>query len=87
MQLLELMEEALCLVKTTPKHGTTYFEILRARYFDAYCTSNEEAYLSLILLFLKAVCCHPFTTNAPEPTKHLAEVNAPMHFLRLADIV
>ena len=28
MQLLELMEEALCLVKTTPKHGTTYFEIL-----------------------------------------------------------
>ena len=47
MQLLELMEEALCLVKTTPKHGTIYFEILRARYFDAYCTSNEEAYLSL----------------------------------------
>lgn len=47
MQLLELMEEALCLVKTTPKYGNIYFEILRARYFDAYCTSNEEAYLSL----------------------------------------
>ena len=47
MQLLELMEEALCLVKTTPKHGTTYFEILRARYFDAYCKTNEDAFLSL----------------------------------------
>ena len=47
MQLLELMEEALCLVKTTPKHGAIYFDILRARYFDVYCTSNEEAYLSL----------------------------------------
>ena len=47
MQLLEVMEEALLLVKTTPTHGAMYFNILRARYFDAYCTSNEEAYLSL----------------------------------------
>ena len=25
----------------------TYFNILQARYFDVYCTSNEEAYLNL----------------------------------------
>ncbi len=47
MQLLELMEKALMLVKTTPGHGGIYFDILRARYFDAYCTSNEDAFLSL----------------------------------------
>ena len=35
MQLLEVMEEALLLVKATPTHGAMYFNILRARYFDA----------------------------------------------------
>ena len=46
-QLLEVMEEALLLVKTTPTHGAMYFNILRARYFDAYCKTNEDAFLSL----------------------------------------
>ena len=47
MQLLEVMEEALLLVKATPTHGAMYFNILRARYFDAYCKTNEDAFLSL----------------------------------------
>lgn len=47
MQLLSVMENALVLVKDTPPNGGTYFNILQARYFDVYCTSNEEAYLNL----------------------------------------
>lgn len=47
MQLLSVMEDALVLVKDTPPNGGTYFNILQARYFDVYCTSNEEAYLNL----------------------------------------
>lgn len=43
MQLLSVMEDALVLVKDTPPNGGTYFNILQARYFDVYCTSNEEA--------------------------------------------
>lgn len=47
MQLLEVMEDALLLLKTTPTHGGMYFDIIRTRYFDAYCTTNEEAFLAL----------------------------------------
>jgi len=47
MQLLEVMEEALVLVKTSSQHGNMYYDILRARYFDAYCTTNEDAFLQL----------------------------------------
>lgn len=47
MQLLSVMEEALVLVKETPPNGNTYYNILQARYFDVYCTSNEQAFLSL----------------------------------------
>ena len=47
MELLSVMEEALVLVKGTPPNGGTYYSILQARYFDVYCTSNEEAYLNL----------------------------------------
>ena len=47
MQLLNIMEDALILLKTTPTHGGMYFDIIRARYFDAYCQTNEDAYLSL----------------------------------------
>ena len=47
MQLREVMEEALLLVKSTANHGGTYFDILRTRYFDAYCKTNEDAFLSL----------------------------------------
>jgi len=47
MQLLSLLEDALMLVKDDPKHGKKYYDLLRTRYFDAYCTSNEEAFLTL----------------------------------------
>lgn len=47
MELLSVMEDALVLVKDTPPSGVTYYNILRARYFDIYCTSNEDAYLNL----------------------------------------
>lgn len=47
MQLLSLLEDALLLVKDGPEPGARYYEILRARYFDAYCRSNEDAYLAL----------------------------------------
>ena len=47
MQLLSIMEDALILLKTTPTHGGIYFDIIRTRYFDAYCTTNEDAFLSL----------------------------------------
>lgn len=47
MELLSLMEDALVLVKGTPPNGGMYYNILQARYFDAYCTSNEDAYLNL----------------------------------------
>jgi len=47
MQLLNIMEDALILLKTTPTHGGLYYDIVRARYFDAYCKTNEDAFLSL----------------------------------------
>lgn len=47
MQMLSLLESALLLVKSDPSHGGRYYDILRTRYFDAYCTSNEDAFLSL----------------------------------------
>lgn len=47
MQLLSILEDALLLVKEDYTHGKRYYEILRARYFDAYCKSNEDAFLSL----------------------------------------
>jgi len=47
MQLLSLLEEALMFVKDDPKHGKKYYELLRTRYFDAYCRSNEDAFLAL----------------------------------------
>lgn len=47
MQLLGIMERALVLVRAEPKYGTMYYDILHARFFDAYCTSNEDAFLRL----------------------------------------
>ena len=47
MQLLSILEDALLLVKDTPKTGKRYYDILRVRYFDAFCYSNEEAFLTL----------------------------------------
>lgn len=47
MQLLSLLEDALVLLKDTPPNGGTFYNIIKARYFDCYCKSNEEAYLNL----------------------------------------
>ncbi len=47
MQLLELMDKALLLVKSEPKDGEMYYRILQARYYDAFCKSNEDAFLTL----------------------------------------
>ena len=47
MQLLAIMEEALMLVKADPSYGQMYYSILHERYFNAYCKSNEDAYLNL----------------------------------------
>jgi len=46
MQLLAIME-ALLLVKADPSNGQMYYSILHERYFNAYCRSNEDAYLNL----------------------------------------
>lgn len=45
LQLLELLEEALVLVKEDPRHDGIYYRILKARYFNVYCRSNEDAFL------------------------------------------
>lgn len=47
MQLLSLLEEALVLVREDPRHNGLYYKILQARYFNAYCRSNEDAYLDI----------------------------------------
>ena len=47
MQLLDLMDEALLLVKTEPNGGEMYYRLLSKRYYDAYCRSNEDAFLAL----------------------------------------
>ena len=47
MQLLNIMEDALVLLKSTPTHGGMYCDIIRTRYFDAYCNTNEDAFLAL----------------------------------------
>lgn len=47
MQLLDLMDEALLLVKTDPNHGEMYYKLLVTRYYDPYCTSNEDAFLAM----------------------------------------
>lgn len=47
MQLLAILEDALLLVKEDSTRGKRYYEILRARFFDAYNKTNEDAFLSL----------------------------------------
>ena len=47
MQLLDLLEEALMLVRDDPRHDQIYYKILNARYFDCYCKSNEDAFLHI----------------------------------------
>ena len=45
MYLLEVMEEALMIVRDVPRCGDIYYKILNARYFDCCCKSNEDAFL------------------------------------------
>jgi hypothetical protein len=47
MELLTILERALMLVKSDPAHGKQFYRILQMRYFNAYCNSNEDAFLSL----------------------------------------
>jgi len=47
MQLLDLMDEALLLVRGEPGFGELYYQILAKRYYNALCTSNEDAILTL----------------------------------------
>ena len=48
MQLLDLMDEALLLVRTEPECGEMYYQLLAKRYYDALCRSNDAA--------LRAIC-------------------------------
>ena len=45
MYLLEILEDALMLVRDDPRCGGIYYKILSARYFDCYCKTNEDAFL------------------------------------------
>ena len=45
MYLLEVLEDALMVVRDDPHYGGIYYKILNARYFDCYCKSNEDAFL------------------------------------------
>ena len=47
MQFLMLLEETLLRVRDEPKCGDFYYQMLKVRYFDAYCSSNEDAFLTL----------------------------------------
>lgn len=40
--LLELMEDALLLLKSYPDNGELYYKLLRYRFFDSYGNTNEE---------------------------------------------
>ncbi len=47
MQLLSIMEEALIRLKDEGAGNGMYYDLIRTRYFDSYCNSNEDAYLTL----------------------------------------
>lgn len=47
MELLSILESALLLLREDPRHGLLYYKMLSTRYFDAYCKSNEDAFLAL----------------------------------------
>ena len=47
MPLLSILESALVLMKDDPRHGDLYYKILSGRYFNAYCKTNEDAFLTL----------------------------------------
>ena len=44
MQLLSIMEEALIRLKDEGAGNGMYYDLIRTRYFDSYCNSNEDAY-------------------------------------------
>lgn len=45
--LLEIMEDALLIVKEYPDEGELYYRLLRYRYFDSFKNTNEEVMLIL----------------------------------------
>ena len=45
--LLEIMEDALLIVKEYPNEGELYYRLLRYRYFDSFKNTNEEVMLML----------------------------------------
>lgn len=45
--LLEIMEDALLIVKEYPDEGELYYRLLRYRYFDSFKNTNEEVMLML----------------------------------------
>ena len=47
MHLLEVMEDALVMLRDNTPNGGMYFNLIRTRYFDAYCHTNEDAFLSM----------------------------------------
>lgn len=47
MQLISIMEDALVLLKGEASCTKVCYDILKTRYFDVYCRSNEDAYLTL----------------------------------------
>ena len=47
MQLLSVMEDALRLMEDDTSCSRVCFDIIRTRYFNAYCRSNEDAFLML----------------------------------------
>lgn len=46
MPFFEIMEITLLRVRDDPLHGDLYYRILRFRYFDCFCKTNEDAFLS-----------------------------------------
>lgn len=46
LSFFEIMDTALLRVRNESSHGDLYYRILRYRYFDKFCHSNEDACLS-----------------------------------------
>ncbi len=47
MQLLSIMDEALVRLKDECAGDSLNYELIRTRYFNSYCHTNEDAYLTL----------------------------------------
>lgn len=47
MQLVSIMEEALALMRDDTSCSKVCYDIIRTRYFNVYCKTNEDAFLTL----------------------------------------